>query len=249
MNPDKNGSHGDDFPFYNDKPVAFSPRQWLLLVILVFAGFAVLITPLPLFATPSGQFIPAILFFAIPLLYLARIAPNRWREIFRPISFNHLKWMLGIGLLNVLVSVLIGFMVVRLFGANPNQAMAQLSDMSNLERVLFYLKTLPQLFGEEVFTILPFLALMYIFYSHCHLSRTRSMILAWVITAVMFGLAHLPTYGWNILQCLLVIGTARLVLSLAYLKTKSIWVSTGAHIINDWILFSVTLFLGISTPS
>ncbi|MCG2837605.1 CPBP family intramembrane metalloprotease [Photobacterium sp. WH77] len=248
MKIDKNDSTIDDFPFYNDKPAAFSPRQWLLLVVLVFAGFAVLITPIPLFATPFGQFIPAILFFAIPLFYLARIAPFHWRAIFRPMSFNHLKWMIGIGLLNLVISVLLGLLVVKLFGANPNHALAQLSDMTTVEKVLFFLKTLPQLFGEEIFTILPFLALMHVFYSHCHFSRTRSIILAWVITAVIFGLAHLPTYGWNLLQCLLVIGTARLVLSLAYLKTKSIWVSTGAHIINDWIMFSMALFVGAPTP-
>jgi len=33
-----------------------------------------------------------------------------------------------------------------------------------------------------------------------------------------------------------VIGTARLVLTLPWILTKNIWVSTGAHIINDWLL-------------
>lgn len=40
----------------------------------------------------------------------------------------------------------------------------------------------------------------------------------------------------------MVIGTARLVLTLPWIMTKNIWVSTGAHIANDWLLFSVTLF-------
>jgi hypothetical protein len=34
---------------------------------------------------------------------------------------------------------------------------------------------------------------------------------------------------------------ARLVLTLPWIVTKNIWVSTGAHIINDWLLFLVTL--------
>jgi membrane protease YdiL (CAAX protease family) len=29
---------------------------------------------------------------------------------------------------------------------------------------------------------------------------------------------------------------ARLILTWAYIRTKNIWVSTGAHIINDWVL-------------
>jgi hypothetical protein len=28
---------------------------------------------------------------------------------------------------------------------------------------------------------------------------------------------------------------------LAWIMTKNIWVSTGAHIVNDWLLFSMTL--------
>ena len=38
-----------------------------------------------------------------------------------------------------------------------------------------------------------------------------------------------------------VIGSARLVLTLAYIKTKNIWVSYGAHLINDWTLFELLI--------
>ncbi|UTM59831.1 CPBP family intramembrane metalloprotease [Photobacterium sp. CCB-ST2H9] len=247
MNQAFNGSSKDDFPFYNNQPTAIRPVLWGMILLSVLAGFAVLIAPLPLFSTPFGQFIPAILFFAIPLFCLSKITPTHWRAIFRPVTRNHLKWMLLIGFLNVIVSVVVGLLVLKLYSANPNQAMAHLADAGTFERFLFFLKTLPQLFGEEVFTILPFLALMYAFYTHGALSRSQSVILAWFITAVCFGLAHLPTYDWNLVQCLLVIGTARLCLSLAYIKTKSIWVSTGAHIINDWTLFGLTLMLGLNT--
>lgn len=62
---------------------------------------------------------------------------------------------------------------------------------------------------------------------------------AWLASAVPFALVHLPTYNWNWVQCLVVIGGARLVLSLAYLATRNLWVSTGAHVLNDWVLFGV----------
>ncbi|WP_412705586.1 hypothetical protein [Aeromonas rivipollensis] len=39
------------------------------------------------------------------------------------------------------------------------------------------------------------------------------------------------------------IGTARIVLLSGYIITKNIWVSTGAHIINDWLLFTVMVLL------
>ncbi|HWD62852.1 MAG TPA: hypothetical protein VG369_10180 [Humibacter sp.] len=46
-------------------------------------------------------------------------------------------------------------------------------------------------------------------------------------------------------QALLVIGVARLVLTLAYIRAKNILVSTGAHIINDWASFTFVLVAGI----
>ena len=61
------------------------------------------------------------------------------------------------------------------------------------------------------------------------------------MSSLLFGLIHLPTYDWNLIQCIVVIGTARMVLTLGWILTKNIWVSTGAHIINDWLLFGVGL--------
>ncbi|SFF57560.1 hypothetical protein SAMN05216566_13322 [Aureimonas phyllosphaerae] len=34
-------------------------------------------------------------------------------------------------------------------------------------------------------------------------------------------------------------GTARLVLTAAYLRTGNLWVLSGAHILNDWSIFAV----------
>ena len=65
------------------------------------------------------------------------------------------------------------------------------------------------------------------------------MVVASLLSAVWFGAAHLPTYDWNFAQCFLIIGIARLVLNLAYYRTKNILVSTGAHVLNDWIEFTI----------
>ncbi len=72
-------------------------------------------------------------------------------------------------------------------------------------------------------------------------SRRRAILAAWLATAVWFGAAHLPAYGWNVAQSFLVIGVARLVLTPAYIRTKNILVSTGAHILNDWATFTFVL--------
>ena len=59
---------------------------------------------------------------------------------------------------------------------------------------------------------------------------------------------RLPTRQWNLVQRLLIIGTARLVPSLAYMTTRNLWVSIGAHLLGDRTRFDAnpvgTLLLG-----
>ena len=87
--------------------------------------------------------------------------------------------------------------------------------------------------------VLPFLAILWFCHSKLAMTRKSAIVVAWLGAALIFGALHLPTYGWNFVQCFLVIGTARIVLLVGYIVTKNIWVSTGAHIINDWLIFTV----------
>ncbi len=231
-----------DFPFYDGHPVALSSMQWLSILIAVAVGFACITSEVAILTGNLGIFVRTLLFPAIPLVTLRIIAGPYWRCLFYRLRDVDLGWMLGFAVLNLVVSILVGTLIMKQFGAETNLAVSGLADMDTKERVLFFLRTIPQLFGEEVLTILPFLAILYVAYERLNLSRTSAFLLAWLLSSVLFGLAHLPSYNWNLIQCLLVIGSARLVLSLAYIKTKNIWVSTGAHIINDWTIFAIVLF-------
>ncbi|POF39345.1 CPBP family intramembrane metalloprotease [Pseudomonas laurylsulfativorans] len=237
----------DDFPYYNGKPVGLSGKQWLLLMLGVLAGFLVLIAPLPLFAGNIGQFIPATLFFAIPLATLACITPQHWTALLRRVTGRDIKWMILFALLNIVVTMVIGLVVMKTLGTHSNPVFAGMATQTPVEHLLFFLKTLPQLLGEEVLTILPFLALMTFLNTRLHWSRKGTIVGAWLLSALLFGAAHLPTYDWNMVQAFVVIGSARLVLLLPYIMTKNIWVSTGAHILNDWTLFIIAL-LGAIPP-
>lgn len=125
-----------------------------------------------------------------------------------------------------------------------NAAFATISQQGPIEVLLYYLRAVPQLFGEELMTILPFLALIYLFATRLKTGRVTAMVLAWLLTAVLFAAAHLHTYGWNLVQALGGVGVARLVLTLPYIITKSLWVATGTHVLNDWVFFSVGLVGG-----
>ena len=230
-----------DFPFYNGVPVSISGRQWLFVMAAVVAGYLLLASPID---WPDGafwKFLPAILLPGLPLIALAYVAPGHWRVIFGKVGGREVKLMFGFALLNIVVSMTVGAIVLALFGATPNETAAELGGLNTAERIAFFAKTLPQLFGEEVITLLPFLALLQWFTKGFGMGRKGALVGAWLTTSVIFGLIHLPTYDWNWIQCIVVIGSARMVLTLPWILTKNIWVPTGAHIVNDWILFSMSL--------
>lgn len=239
---------GRDFPFYADVPIRLSVGQWGLILLAVSVGFGILIAPIAWPAGPLGAFLPAILFPAIPIGVLALLAGRFWRSLFGPIGGHELKWMVLIALLNIVVSMLVGALVWATTGTSANPIIAAAGSLDAVGLTLLFAKTVPQLFGEEVITILPFLAMMQLFTRALGLRRNQALFLSWVLSAVMFGLLHLPSYEWNWIQCVVIIGSARLVLSLAYIKTKNILVSTGAHVLNDWMLISLSL-LGQSLVS
>jgi membrane protease YdiL (CAAX protease family) len=232
---------GRDFPFYNGKPTSISARQWLFVMAMVVAGLLVLGLPIHWPGGGFGQFIPAVLMPLIPLAALAYVAPGCWKSIFGRVGGREVKLMVGFALLNIVVSMGVGAIVSAMTAVTSNAATAELAALDTVGKALFFAKTIPQLFGEEVITILPFLALLQLFSMGFGFGRKAAIIGAWLVSAILFGLIHLPTYGWNLIQCLVIIGSARLVLTLPWIMTKNIWVPTGAHIMNDWFLFTLAV--------
>ncbi|QYM75344.1 CPBP family intramembrane glutamic endopeptidase [Leucobacter luti] len=230
---------GRDFPYYNDSPVQVAAWKWGLIVLACAAGFFTL-----MFYPATNDFeslVPRILFPAIPLALFILFTGEYWKSLFHKLSGMDYVDMVLFWLLNLVVSLGIGTIVAATAGATPNAVADGVLDGGPAQVVAFYVGTGVQLFGEEIFTILPFLAVMYLCHTKLGMSRNAAVIAAWLITAVWFGAAHLPTYDWNVLQAILVIGAARLVLTLAYIRTKNILVSTGAHILNDWVTFTFML--------
>ncbi|MFC8528219.1 CPBP family intramembrane glutamic endopeptidase [Nocardia sp. NPDC057227] len=228
---------GVDFPYYAGEPVGLGAVRWALAWLSVAAGFAALV----LLPEPDNvaALVPRALFVVIPLAVLAVLARPYWSALFRPVRGRDLLTMAGFALLNIVVSLLLGTLVASVFGASANAAT---DDIDGAVQVLaFYLGTGIQLVGEELFTVIPFLALLYFLTRRGTLSRKSAIVVAWLVTAVWFGAAHLPTYDWNVAQCFIVIGGARLVLTLAWIRTKNLWVCSGAHILNDWALFTPSI--------
>jgi len=230
---------GSEFPFYNGAPSPISAGQWLFVLAMVAVAYLLLALPIDWPGGSFGPFIPALLFPALPLAALAWVAPGHWRSIFGRVGGRELKLMLGFALLNIVVSMSVGIALSAFAEVTSNSATAQLGALDAAGQAAFFAKTVPQLFGEELITILPFLALLQWLVGGLGVGRRRAIIVAWLASSLVFGLLHLPAYDWNVVQCVLVIGTARMVLTLPWIMTKNIWVSTGAHIVNDWSLFGL----------
>jgi uncharacterized protein len=230
-----------DFPFYQGTPVALTALHWWFLLALVALAFALLIVPISWPGGELGSIIPALLFPLIPLAGLSWVSRGHARCLFGAVGWREIKLMFLFALLNIAVTMMVGGIVSVTLGAESNPAIAKAGQLSSGGLAFFFGKTAVQLVGEEVVTIIPFLALLHLLVARMGLSRAAGVRWAWLITAVLFGMAHLPTYNWNWAQCVLIIGTARLVLSLAYLKTKNLWVSSGAHILNDFLLIGVNV--------
>lgn len=233
----------NDFPFYNGTPERLSAWQWCRVLAGTALGFVVLIAPVPWFSSGLGQFVPSVLFVMIPLAALATATPRYWTVLFQRINWRDIGVVALIALITLVISLAAGLLVKTLHGTESNPVFEAIAMQSVAERQLFFLRTAVQLLGEELVTILPMLALMTLFHRHLGMTRKSAIVLAWLLSALIFGALHLPTYGWNFVQCFVVIGSARLVLSLAYLWTRNLWVSACAHIINDWTLFGLSLLL------
>ena len=230
-----------DYPFYNGLPSRISGAGWAAILAGVAAGVAA-----DMYLSVGGPdwfstLVRGLAFAAIPLITFVLVARPDWRAIFRPVGRREVKLWVGFAALNVVITTVIGGVLSQVTDLQANPMNETLAQLSGGERVATFLSMIPQLFGEELFTILVLLATMTLLSRVIRLSRRAAVIGGALVATLAFAAIHLPTYGGNFLQCLAVIGVARVVLLIPFIKTKNIWASTGAHVLNVWTLFAIGL--------
>lgn len=237
-----------DFPYYAGDPVPVSGAGWSVVAAACALGFVVLVsTPWLLTRLAPGfsgmsQGLAVAGFVLIPLIGLALasgrqwtalVAPPQWRDILVGLAFVPVVWVTSFAFASI---------ILKTSATSANPALAMLASSGWPERAVFLASTAPQLFGEELVTVLPFLAILAMLHTRLNVPRRVAIVLAWLGSAILFGAMHLQTYDWHLVQALGGIGAIRLVLTLPYLITRSIWASTITHVLNDWSLF----FVGIA---
>jgi membrane protease YdiL (CAAX protease family) len=236
-----------DFPYYNGQPVEIGPSGWLAIVASVVISFLLLILlPFPNFPL---NLIPAMLFTGFPILTLAWVSGGRHTALFRKVGIKGIGLAIGFGVLTMVASGLVGFILLQFIDMTVNPTAGVVAGIEGIDLVGFLLRTAIQLVGEELMTILPLLAVLWLCVRKFGLARRVGLAVSVVVSTAWFAAVHLPTYDWNLIQCFGGIGAARLVLTAAFLLTRNLWVSAGAHIVNDWTEFFLPTLLAMGhTP-
>ncbi|MDW5318539.1 CPBP family intramembrane glutamic endopeptidase [Rhizobium sp. PL01] len=237
----------DDLPFYNHEPYPIVPLGWAIIIAATIVG-SILLTVSPM-ADLQGvaSLVPAILFAVVPLIALALVSHGHLNTLFRPYGLAALGRSVFFAVTTMILSsaTALALQFFMTFAVNP--VIDVLAVAGPFDIALFMLRTFIQLIGEEVVTILPLLAVMWTCYTKFGWGRRASLAAGILVSTVWFCSLHLPTYDWNLIQCFVVIGISRLVLTWSYIRTRNLWVSAGAHIINDWSLFAIS-FAGSHMP-
>lgn len=230
-----------DFPFYKGTSAKLEGRGWACLLISVGVAFAAL-TLIPAGSFPA-TLLPPLLFVGIPLATLAYLTGEKWKTLFGPVRGREIGLMGLFALASITVSVLVALLISKFGTTAPNPVVEGMDKLSGADFVLRLVPTFPQLIGEELLTILPFLAVLWLTTQRLGWSRKAGIVTAIIVSSLLFAAAHLPTYDWHWAQCFGVIGMARVVMTLAYVWTRNLWVTSGAHILNDWVEFTFSFGL------
>lgn len=227
-----------EFPYCGDRQASIGGSGWAWILASVGVAYAALVT-IPAKAFPL-TLLPPLLFVCIPLATLAWVTGGRWKELFRPVGWREIGLMVLFAVANIIVSLAVALLINTFGTTAANPVMVQMDAMSATDFVLRLIPTLPQLIGEELLTILPFLAVFWFTTRRLGWGQKAGIVAALVVSAFIFAAAHLPTYDWHWLQCFGVIGIGRIVMTLAFVWTRNLWVTGGAHILNDWVEFGAS---------
>lgn len=228
-------------PLGKDFPVQPNARGWSLVLLSLLGAYQLLLW-LPA-TQPWSQFLLRLLFAGLPLAAWAWVARRRAGVLFGPLGWRQALAALLTAVLAMAAALAAALLVSQFALVSPNPLAFASAGMALPAFVWQLASMMPQLLGEELLTLLPFLALVQLASQRLGWGRRRSLLLALLGSTLLFSAAHLPTYDWNWAQCFYIIGASRLVLTLAYIATRNLWVSTAAHILTDWAEFTLVFLV------
>lgn len=213
-----------DFPF-EDVPL----KNWILALLISMGGFFYIsfgAFTLPKFLLNEYFIGFLFLFFCFVALYV--LDPKFFTKLFKKLKKRDI--------LIIILTVFISYSLAILSSLGQSNLVenpiAGVINKNNIVRIL--IMTAVQLIGEEVLFVIPFLFVYNMLKNKTN--KKLSILLAWIISSLVFGMLHLPTYSFNFYQAFIVIGAVRMGMSLSYILTKNLTVSYIAHVLYDFVI-------------
>lgn len=209
-----------DLPFLNGDS-RFTTKNVIILII----GFLIA-AAIPYLIPPTGNgLLKAILITFPPLLAVVYVFKDDMSNIFRipkPID---------------IIIVIIGFILMFVFGILSNFigsalgiAMVTDSAVSGPSSILIIRATI-QILGEELIKFIPLIIVAAYLYKS--IGRKAAIIVAIIISQIIFALFHIPAYGLVMGFLLVHIGFGSIVLPFVYVKTKNLVLCYLIHLLLD----------------
>lgn len=227
-------------PFSFGNPVPLSTRSSVMLWAASAIAFALLLAVPRWLPDQWGGALAALLFVGVQWAGLRWAVGPAWVALFRRPRWRDVALGLAAVPLVIGLPALVAAYGLGMSHLSANASIDAVADLSPAQLVGRFALVAVQLLGEELVTILPLLATVALLH-RAGMPARWAVALAWMVTALVFGALHLPTYQWHLGQALLVIGAARLALTAVFIYTRNLWASTIAHIANDWTVMAFVL--------
>lgn len=219
-----------DFPFYNQKNL-YDKTSLIILLSSLFLFTFLILGPIKFY---QGQ--EQIILFLITLISFLMITKCNFGYFFKKLSVNDLRLIILL-YIGYQVYYLIIYFLLGVFSYTTSSPIEYFIDMNLITLLL----NLLQIIAEEFFRIFLFLVLLYYTYRYTE-NRKKSIIISSILVMIVFGLLHVNTYNYKIIQILLFQGLGSIFELLGYLKTKNMAIPILVHMllnIAGWMQFLI----------
>ena len=197
-------------------------------VIILLIGFLIA-AAIPYLIPPSNGLLKAILFTVPSLLAVVYVFKDDMSNIVRMPKPKDI------------IIVIIGLILMIIFGHLSNFIGAalgiplQTDSAVNGSPLILIIRALIQIFGEELIKFVPLV--ITVAYLYKSMGRKAAIIVAIIISQILFALVHIPAYGFALGFLLVHIGFGSIVLPFVYVKTKNLVLSYLIHFLLDLLTF------------
>lgn len=206
-----------------------SIRNIILSIIIVFIGFLAL-------SFGIGGRIIGEFWLLIAGLLASRIIYGKMFYLFKKMKVK--DGLLVIGCLGLaIIWVIIYGIISQLLGLSM-ESNPVMESPNFWTFVLF----IPALLGEELLVLVPVSVILRRLEEKQKKTKWSVALLV-LISSLLFGALHLPTYQWNFLQAVLAVGIVRVPFTLAYIKTKNILPAFLTHFLYDSLIVLISILV------